>query len=133
VDRVFLDANVLFSASYRDGNRLLELWNLSDAELVASALAVSEALRNSATEMQRERLSKLLVSIRIVSEPSPDSFLPQGVTLPAKDAPILLAAIQAGSTHLLTGDKRHFGPLYGQVIEGVLVQRPSAYLLARGV
>ena len=133
MDRVFLDANVLFSASYSDDNRLLKLWTLADVELVTSALAAAEALRNLDAEVQRERLNKLLASVGLVPEPSPNSVLPADVVLPAKDAPILLAAIQAQSTHLLTGDKRHFGPIYGQVVDGVLIQRPSLFLASRRV
>ncbi|MEX2310668.1 MAG: hypothetical protein WD738_24085 [Pirellulales bacterium] len=63
MDRVFLDANVLFSAAYRDDNRLLQLWTLADVELVTSALAVAEALRNFDAEVQRERLNKLLARV----------------------------------------------------------------------
>ena len=133
MDRVFLDANVLFSASYRDDSRLLQLWKLADVELVTSALAAGEALRNLETELQRERLNSLLASVTIVPEPASNSALPSSVALPAKDAPILLAAIQAQATHLLTGDKRHFGLLYGQVIDGVLIQRPSQFLANQGV
>ncbi|MEW6487686.1 MAG: hypothetical protein AB1578_07205 [Thermodesulfobacteriota bacterium] len=33
--------------------------------------------------------------------------------LPLKAQVILAAAIAAKATHLLTGDRRHFGPLYG--------------------
>ena len=93
MDRVFLDANVLFFASYRDESRLLQLWNLADVEVVTSAFAVAEALRNLETETQRERLSMLVAIARVVPEPLPNSILPTGVTLPAKDAPILLAAV----------------------------------------
>jgi len=53
--------------------------------------------------------------------------LPLDVVLPEKDRPILLAAIRAHATHLLTGDKQHFGPLYGQSISGVLILRPADY------
>lgn len=133
MDRVFLDANVLFSASYREHNDLLRLWNLADVELVASAFAVGEALRNMATIVQRERLNALMTSVMIVTEPSLDSALPPGVTLPPKDAPILLSAIQAQATHLLTGDKQHFAHLFEQRIDGVLIQPPSSFLASRGV
>ena len=133
MDRVFLDANVLFSASYDDDNRLLQLWNLADVELVTSAFTVGETVRNATTELHRERLNQLLAAVRIVPEPLPDCGLPQGIALPAKDAPILLSAIQAQATHLLTGDKRHFGPLFSQVIDGVLIQRPSSFLASRGL
>jgi len=131
VDRVFLDANVLFSASYDDDNRLLELWNLAEVELMTSAFAVGETVRNATTELQRERLNRLLASVKIVPEPPLDRGLPVGITLPAKDVPILLSAIHARATHLLTGDKRHFGLLFTQVIEGVLIQRPSSFLATR--
>ena len=39
MDRVFLDANVLFSAAYRQDSSLLRLWELKDVELVTSAYA----------------------------------------------------------------------------------------------
>ena len=43
VDRVFLDANVLFSAAYSEGSRLRELWRLAETELLTSAFALEEA------------------------------------------------------------------------------------------
>jgi hypothetical protein len=51
--------------------------------------------------------------------------LPEGAGLPAKDRPILSAAIAAGATHLLTGDRRRFGPLHGRCVAGVLILRPA--------
>jgi hypothetical protein len=57
--------------------------------------------------------------------------LPQGVSIVNKDLPILLDAINAQATHLLTGDKQHFGPLFGQVIGGTLIQFPADYLASR--
>jgi uncharacterized protein len=133
VDRVFLDANVLFSASYREGNDLLGLWKLADTELIASAFAMSEAWRNLATAEQRERLHILLTNVGMVPEPLPGSELPSDAALPPKDAPILLAAVQAHATHLLTGDKQHFGPFYERRIAGVLIQSPSTFLARRGL
>lgn len=41
--------------------------------------------------------------------------------LPAKDTPILAAAIAARVDILVTGDRRHFGALFGQEIEQVRV------------
>ena len=54
--------------------------------------------------------------------------LPEGVSLPEKDVPILLAAIEARATHLLTGDLRHFGSYFGKRVEGILVLHPGKYL-----
>jgi hypothetical protein len=51
--------------------------------------------------------------------------LPETVRLPEKDRPVLLAAVAGGATHLITGDVTHFGPLLGQKVEGVLIQRPA--------
>lgn len=130
MDRLFLDANVLFSAAYREENGLLQLWQLTDVELTTSRFAVSEAERNLADESQRQRLAEL-VQMLTVFEGSPSAVLPSNVTLPDKDVPILAAAIEIKATHLLTGDKRRFGPLFGQQIDGVLVETPSVYLARR--
>lgn len=48
--------------------------------------------------------------------------------LPGKGVPILAAAISAGVLALVTGDRRDFGRLYGQVIEGVEVITPGEAL-----
>ncbi len=79
---------------------------------------------------QRTRLYRLLRPLEIVDEPRPRR-LPPAVSLPAKDVPILLAAVDARATHLLTGDKDHFGRYYGLSIEGVLILRPASYLVIR--
>jgi predicted nucleic acid-binding protein len=130
VDRVFLDANVLFSAAYRKQSGLLRLWQLADVELISSFYAAGEAERNLTADSQRQRLRDLLGKLTVVM-PSSIGGLPQGVTLPDKDVPILLAAISASATHLLTGDKTHFGPLFGQTVGGVLIQPPASFLAAR--
>jgi hypothetical protein len=58
----------------------------------------------------------------------PEHFTPpRGVHLPEKDLPILLAAIDGGATHLVTGDWEHFGPYFGQEVADVLILPPSEY------
>ena len=47
--------------------------------------------------------------------------------VPYNDQPILLAAIGADATHLLTGDYAHFGKLYGSTIGGVSVLPPPEF------
>src|SRR5262245_55078747 len=101
--RVFLDANVLFSAAYREGAGLLKLWELPKVRLMTSAYAAEEARRNLDTVERRGRLERLLEGVAVVSD-APDMPLPRGIQLPEKDAPILRAAMAAGATHLLTGD-----------------------------
>jgi len=124
---VFLDANVLFSAAYQPDAGLLRLWDLGDVQLVSSDYAVEEAHRNLATRHQQERLESLTADLRMVAA-IPEVDLPGSVELPDKDRPILLAAISAGASHLLTGDLTHFGKLYGSSVGGVLILPPSEFL-----
>jgi uncharacterized protein len=125
VDRLFLDPNVLFSAAYRTHAGIGRLWELKDVELVTSTYAAEEAAVILADEEQRERLRRLLGSVEVVVGHTP---LPSGVELPEKDRPILQAALHANTTHLLTGDKQHFGRYYGEKLGGVLVLSPAQYL-----
>ena len=126
MDRLFLDANVLFSAAYRPHAGLLELWRLKDAVLCTSRYALEEARANLEEQAQHRRLIQLSESLQLFeAEPG---RLPSGVSLPEKDVPILLAALRAGASHLLTGDIRHFGPYLGRKIEGIAVMLPGEYL-----
>jgi predicted nucleic acid-binding protein len=128
VDRIFLDANVLFSAAYRPDADLARLGQLEGVELMTSAYAAEEAVLNLTEEDQRVRLAKLLERVRMTTTVSP---LPLDVRLPGKDQPIFQAAILAQATHLLTGDKQHFGPHFGCRLGGVLVLPPAAYFELR--
>src|SRR5262249_47955966 len=96
--------------------------------LVTSAYAAEEARRNLAEEEQKMRLEALLqkmtvLPVLLVSDP-----LPETVTLPEKDKPILQSAIETRATHLLTGDFKDFGQYFGQTIEGFLILPPAEYL-----
>jgi len=130
VDHLFLDANVLFSAVYSDQSKLLRLWELPAVRLLTSFYDVTEVLRNLDTDAQIERLNQLLRSTTVVASSSEDHVreLPDGIDLPEKDRPILNAALRAGATHLLTGDKRHFGEYFGNSVGGILILRPRDYL-----
>lgn len=129
-DRVFLDANVLFSAAYREGAGLARLWKLDRVRLITSGYAAEEARRNLGDRDQQDRLAKLLRSIELVAEAVPLRCAEED-RLPEKDRPILRAAVQAGATHLLTGDLTHFGRFFGKRLDGVLVLPPGAYLRSR--
>ena len=131
MDRIFLDANVLFSAAYRQDSSLLRLWDLRDVVLLTSAYALEEARRNLDTAEQRDRLERLSARMEVPLAVAVTADLPSEVNLPEKDRPILQAAIGVGATLLLTGDRRAFGRYYGQVLSGVLVLKPSAYFSGR--
>lgn len=128
-DRVFLDANVLFSAAYKPTSRLRELWRIPEVTLLSSTYAVAEAEVNLARSRASalSELEALLEPIQ-VAELLEQSNLPEGIEIVEKDRPILLAAISVRATHLLTGDKLHFGHLFGTEIAGVLILPPGDYL-----
>jgi uncharacterized protein len=125
VTRVFLDANVLFSAAWRAESGLLRFWNLP-LVLVSSPYAVTEAERNLSRKRPEAlaRLEALLEPIEIVEGLAPV----EGSGLPAKDVPILAAAVAGRCQVLLTGDVADFGHVIGQTVLGVRVLTPSMLL-----
>lgn len=132
MDRVFLDANVLFSAAWRTDSGLTALWRLKRARLMSSAYAVEEARRNLETAEQGERLAALAADLEIVAEPAEPLAATAEDQLPEDDRPILRAALAGRATHLLSGDRRAFGPFFGRHLAGVEILRPADYLRKRG-
>lgn len=134
-DRLFLDANVLFTAAHRPQGKAAFLFQtLADSpqapwRLMSSAYAVEEARRNLAAKLP-EALSAwalLLEAVRIVPQPATQTLR---LALPDKDQPIWAAAYAARATHLLTGDLKDFGALMNQpaLTGGVVIQTVGAYL-----
>src|SRR5207302_441362 len=111
--RLFLDANVLFTAAHNPDGKAAFLfgppghgvWWL----LIASGHTVEEARRNVTVKYPHceVRLAELVQRVTIVAQPAAS---PLPILLPEKDQPVFLAARAAKATHLLTGDLRHFGP-----------------------
>ena len=130
MDRLFLDANVLFSAAYREGSGLLQLWKLSDVQLVTSVYALEEARRNLDTEERKARLNDLMQEVTVLLELR-EQDLPPGVDLAEKDKPILAAVLAAGASHLITGDRQHFGRYFGERVRQTLIMTPRDYLTSR--
>jgi uncharacterized protein len=132
MNRVFLDANVLFSAAYMEKAGLLRLWRLHGVKLLTSDYAAKEAAANLPESVQRDRLVKLLETVEITPYTPLLPVLPAAVTLPEKDVPILQAAISAHATVLLTGDVTHFGRYFRKKVCGVRVLPPGDFLLDVG-
>ena len=128
MERLFLDANVLFAASYREGAGLARLWTLRNVELVTSDYAFEEARRNLDRADQRARLFDLGKKMTILRDCTAFEALPSNVNLPDKDRPILQAAIHACAAYLLTLDEQHFGDLYGKCIGNVHIIHPRQFL-----
>jgi predicted nucleic acid-binding protein len=132
--KLFLDANVLFSAAHRDAGNAQALVALARAgrcTLQTSAHAIEEARRNLALKSKgyEGRLADALACVAPVAE-APAALVQwareQGLQL--KDAPILAAAVNARADLLVTGDARDFGALYGRTLRGVQVLAPARAL-----
>lgn len=129
--RVFLDANVLFSAAYREKGSVRAFFSLASAgacTLVSSGHAIEEARRNLAVKHPKRLadVELLLASVEVCPEPHAatlDWALAAG--LPPKDAPILAAAVDAKCHILATGDKTDFGALLGRRLRGTVVMLPA--------
>ncbi len=89
MDRLFLDANVLFSAAYRLEAGVARLWGLADVTLLSSDYAIEEARRNLTQPEQLERLSALLRTVQLAPTLTLDEATREGVELCEKDWPIL--------------------------------------------
>lgn len=98
--------------------------------MLTSAYARAEAERNPSPN-QRDRLADLMAGVRVVPD-APSHDLPEGLSLRKKDLPIISAAIGAMATHLITGDRRDFGPYYGKRLGNTLVLPPRDYLARSG-
>jgi len=106
--RVFLDANILSSASFEPNHPFLRFWLEPGIVCLTSFYAADEVRRNARRVGHQERLEVLLEKTHLVSDAA-HFRMPAHFGLPGKDQPILAAAIQCGADFLITGDKAHFG------------------------
>lgn len=128
--RIFLDANILFSAAKSDGaiRRLLSLLESFGHECVADDYEVEEARRNilaKAAEALAD-LQSLLADVIVLGIQSANPELEARLPVVEKDRPVLAAAIRGGCDALVTGDSTHFGHLFGQAVEGVTIHSPRS-------
>jgi predicted nucleic acid-binding protein len=128
-DRIFLDANILFSIAYGSLglNRLRELAKKKRCVLFASNYVAEEAKRNLFSSEQLRNLEAFLSMVQLV--PDVDPTIPCPIELPEKDRPVLLAAISIKANYLLTGDMIHFGRYFGQTVGGIRICPPRDYLM----
>jgi predicted nucleic acid-binding protein len=130
--RVFLDANVLFTAAHNpDGKAALviKLARRGYWEATTSTFAVEEARRN----LERKFPERLAIFERLLDGLTTARISGKGrctLALPEKDQPIFVAAREVAATHLLTGDIRHFGPFMNDPAQtgGIVIQRVAEFL-----
>jgi predicted nucleic acid-binding protein len=128
--RVFLDANILFSATL-GGPAFLLLWELAAARkvtLLTSSYCHLEAERNLSSKKPGHgmQLQQLMEQVQI--SPGHPHDIPAPM-LPEKDAPVWQAAIAAHATVLVTGDRKHFGHLMVRTDLPIRVRTIKDFLL----
>ena len=122
--KVFLDANIIFSGSV-SGSKIAKLVEIikQHGKCVTNLYAVEEARKNieikqyGSIQTLELLLEDITVDYKIV--------LDVPVELKSKDIPIVGGAIALQCTHLLTGDKKDFGFLYGKQVENALIVSPK--------
>lgn len=130
--RLFLDANVLFTAAHNpDGKAAFIITLGADGvlDLCTSAFAAEEARRNLVAKYPAAlgRFNELLRSLAVVSE-HPDAPFPDDLEI--KDRPVFQAACACKATHLITGDITHFGRYMIDPAKapGIVVMTPAQFL-----
>ena len=127
--RVYLDANILFSAAKKAGavRTLLHDLRAAGHELVTGPHAMAEAERNlgqKATTQEKDWVAlRQIIHCLPGAVPVPIPKESRNL-LPEKDQPILAEAIASQANILFTGDQRHFGPLMGKTLHGVTPLSP---------
>ncbi|MFW5395192.1 MAG: putative nucleic acid-binding protein [Candidatus Accumulibacter regalis] len=128
--RVFLDANILFSAAKSDGavRAMLQLLVDRGHDCRADAYVVTEARRNLTAKGPEalDVLNTLLADLQIAAATPAAEQSGDLDWLPEKDRPVLAAAIRLACEVLVTGDRTHFGPGYGQTFGGVTIHSPRS-------
>ena len=126
--RIFLDANILFSAAQSDGavRRLITRLHESDHQLVADAYVWEEARRNLLARYPAAlpALDALTPKIRIFPLHGGDQGA-GNLPIDDKDKPVLGAAITLDCHALISGDRAHFGHLFGTPVQSVTIYSPS--------
>ena len=130
--RLFLDANVLFTAAHNPRGKaalVIDLGREGHWEIYSSAYALEEATRNLAWKFP-ESLGALRALAQVVQfvQQATGGASPPG--LAKKDRPIFQAAAACKATHLQTGDLKDFGPLMNRPEEtsGMRIQTVSDFL-----
>ena len=130
--RLFLDANILFSAAKTAGavRELLRRVREAGHECWVDEFVIHEARRNLGAKGPDalEELDRLLQHCRrAIAQFAGPSVRNEDIHwLPEKDRPVLAAAIHLRCDALLTGDRTHFGSNYGKSFAGVVIHSPRS-------
>jgi predicted nucleic acid-binding protein len=127
--RIFLDANILFSAAKNDGaiRSLVARLIAAGHACWVDGYVIDEARRNilAKAPLGLTPLDELLTRLH-VSAVAPAVARAEVRGLPEKDRIVLAAAIALACDILVTGDRTHFGAFYGRVVAGVRIHSPRS-------
>jgi len=132
--RIFLDANILFSAAKSDGGvrQLLALLIEAGHECWADGYVVEEARRNLLAKAPEaiEVLDAFLARMSLAAAHLIPETIEAALALLEKDRPVLVAPIRLKCDVLVTGDRTHFGAFYGSRLGGVAIHSPRSLGMA---
>lgn len=131
--RLFLDANVLFTAAHNPSGKaalIIDLGAQGYWKVISCSYAIEEARRNISIKFPDylKRFEALMGTVIKVPFRSGRNC---PVILPEKDRPILEAGIHCKASHLLTGDIKDFGPIMNKpsLTGGIVIQTASEFLV----
>ncbi|MGI8966374.1 MAG: PIN domain-containing protein [Limisphaerales bacterium] len=122
--RVFLDANILFSAALPQSRMRAFLEIIFErADCLLNDYAVEEARRNLELKfpVHLRQLDLLVKKCELITALAARFE----IELKSKDVPILAGALAGNATHLLTGDEKDFGAFWGKTIQNVKIVSPK--------
>jgi putative PIN family toxin of toxin-antitoxin system len=114
MNKVFVDASVLFAAAYSAAGYARDLILLASEDKVALVVSqdVLEEVRRNLAESAPEKLEVFEIQLAAVAfeqvvTPSREAVLAAATYTFLKDAPIVAAAVQAQAEYLVTYDRKH--------------------------
>jgi predicted nucleic acid-binding protein len=128
--RIFLDANILFSAAKSEGaiRTLVTQLLARRHECWVDGYVDEEARRNILAKAAKSlpELERLMARLRLALSVPDIAQAKAFRDVAEKDQPVLAAAAALGCDILVTGDRSHFGPLYGRSLAGVAIHSPRS-------
>jgi predicted nucleic acid-binding protein len=128
--RIFLDANILFSAAKSDGavRSLVMRLLATPHECWMDGYVAEEARRNLLAKAPRSLpdLDRLLARLHVSLAVPGMARAKACRVLAENDQPVLAAAAALGCDILVTGDRSHFGRFYSRSLAGVTMHSPRS-------
>jgi predicted nucleic acid-binding protein len=128
--RIFLDANILFSAAKSAGavRALVSRLLAARHECWVDGYVAEEARRNILAKDPKHlpELDRLIARLRLSSAVPDVARAKSWRGIAEKDRPVVAAAAALGCDILVTGDRSHFGTLYGRSLAGMTIHSPRS-------